>query len=579
MEASSINPADKLYQLTEDSFTRLNSLFPDDMVVSMTIAVCRTMDFYFALPKPDSEEQQRAAETFHDHLKMGFPVLLHHFYKNKNADYADALAPSDNYSEVLSDESLRLAGKLASVQQLVQHCKSDLLDISEITPNHFQVKHKHKDTAVEYLENMSLRHYYKSIYKQIAGPVLKQLRKKEAGVLLEMKPLVTRKFTHFITYGTTPEIDRYFDKMAYANLITSQLYDMFEGTAIFGGITYEKYIRVLQSLIGTGLKHLSYCGILIQRYPEMNFRNIACIWYNLEELIPQYADYLGYTENEIRQIFDCFTVSADNIDFHVTNQKSFSPIFIRVSPTHVMRSVYGSQHKPLMFLLRELKRRFLKDYDNNTDREKIFRQQLYNLIFQRSVFKNKLLTTDRGVIINIEGMRTDIDAAVYDTKTKNLALFQLKWQDLFAHDWKDRRNKLKEFKKAELWVEKMKKWSSTRTAKDILSALHLLKRIPNGAFDINNIYIFVLNRYNAHFTGFKPNEDAAWASWYLLQEVAETGKEKMKDPLQELHTNIKNNSPRNKSIFDYLEDYEIDLKTYKVSFSAIRPEESNAINP
>lgn len=572
MDIHSVSPADRLYKLTEASLAELQAVFPEDMAISIAIAICRAIDFYFALPLPDQEGQRKRAEIIHDRMKMGFPILLHKFYKSKNRDSASALNPSDISTEILSDNSLILAGKLSAIQQFVQHHWSGLLDISELSPNHFQVNHKYKDAAVEYLENMSLNHHYSTIYKKEAAPLLNQLRKKQANVLLEMKALVNKKFTHFITYGTTPEIDRYFDKLAYVNLITSQIYDMFEEISLFGGISYKKYISVLQSLIGTGLKHLTYCNILMQRYPDMNLRNIACIWHDLEELIPQYADHLGYAENEIRQIFDCFTVNADNIDFHVSNQKSFSPIFIQISSTHVMRSIYGSQHKPLMFLLRELKRRFPKDYDNNTDREKIFREQLYNLIFQRSAFKNKLLTIDRGVVINIEGMRTDIDAAIYDCKTKNLALFQLKWQDLFAHDWKDRRNKLKEFKKAEVWVEKMKNWSSTRTAKEIFSAFHILKRIPNGSFEINNIYIFVLNRYNAHFTGFEPNEDAAWASWYLLQEVAETDKKKMKDPLQELYKKIKYNSPRNKSIFDYLKDYEINLKTYKVSFSAIQPE-------
>lgn len=322
--------ADKLYKLTKDSLTKLEIVFPEEIAVTIAIAVCRAMDFYFALPLPDSEEQRNAAAELHDYMKTGFPALLQKFYKSKNTDSVSALNPSDNHTEILSDKSLILAGKLLVAQQLVQHHWSDLLDILEISPNHFLVKHKYKDTAVEYLENMSLHQYYTTIYKQVAIPILKQLKKKEAGVLLEMKTLVNRKFTHFITYGTTPEIDRYFDKSAFVNLITSQLYDMFEETAIFGGIAYKKYIRVLQSLIGTGLKHLTYCNILMQRYPDMNLRNIACIWYDLEELIPQYADYLGYTEDEIRQIFECFTVNAENIDFHITNQKSFSPSLSRL---------------------------------------------------------------------------------------------------------------------------------------------------------------------------------------------------------------------------------------------------------
>ncbi len=572
MDTVSVSPANKLYKLTEADLAELEVVFPEDMAVSIAIAICRAMDFYFALPLPDQEEQRKIAEIIHDHMKMGFPVLLQKFYKAKNTDDSSALNPSADYTEILSDKSLILAGKLSSVQQFVQYHWSGLLDISEISPNHFRVSHKYKDAALEYLENMSLRHHYSTIYKKEAVPLLSQLRKKQANVLLEMNLLVNKKFTHFITYGTTPEIDRYFDKLAYVNLITSQLYDMFEEASLFGGISYKKYISVLQSLIGTGLKHLTYCNILMQKNPDMNFRNIACIPYNLEELIPQYADHLGYTENEIRQIFDCFTVNANNVDFHVSNQKSFSPIFIQISPTHVMRSVYGSQHKPLMFLLRELKRRFPKDYDNNTNREKVFREQLYNLIFQRSIFKNKLLTIDRGIVINIEDMKTDIDAAIYDFKTKNLGLFQLKWQDLFAHDWKDRRNKLSEFKKAEKWVDKMNKWVSTRTPKEIFSSLHLLNRIPDKSCEINKVFVFVLNRYNAHFTGFIPKEDAAWASWYFFKEVAESDKQKFKDPIQEIYNKIKSESPLNQSIFESLEDFEIDIESYKVTISTSPPD-------
>lgn len=312
-------------------------------------------------------------------------------------------------------------------------------------------------------------------------------------------------------------------------------------------------------------EHRQFCYLLINRYPNINLRDILNIPYLIQDLIPQYADYLELEEKEVLQIFECLTVTPENIQYHLKEHKSFSPTFIKVSNTHVMRSVYGCLNKPILFLNNELKRRFPKDYHNNTNREKIFREQLYDLLKNKPAYKNRLVTINREVNINSGDIRTDIDAAIYDRKTKNLGLFQLKWQELFAHDLKDRRNRLTNFsQKAEEWVEKMRRWTSTTNSKEILSSLTILDKVVDGKAEINQVYLFVINRYNSSFTGFTPSDVAAWASWYHVLEVSHKIATNFNDPIKELYYKIKIDSPLNKSMGFELEEFELECKTFRI---------------
>jgi|GEM_PF-6805579 len=567
MADANFTPEEKISKVLENGFSKIENLFAHENSDVFTIDICRAIDFHAIreLSALEEKEEDKHSQDF-DYMKRGFPILLKSFYKSHNPRSGFPLQSSMPETDALADVTLIVAGKHSIAEQLVKQSQAQLLQFTEIAENEFAFKYITPNSGVEYIDNIHIASHFGKVKRSIA-PEFKKHLKKQPGIRQEMKELVFPDRKFFLKYDTTSQIDRFFSKMGRYQLVTTQICDVFDDKSIFGGIEYLKYIRVLQELIGMAFKHTEYCTCLIEKDPNTNFRNVICIPRIIEETIPDYAEYLGLKEWEVKQIFECLTVDADNIHHHIRDQKSFSPIFIRISKTHVMQSVFGSLNNPMLFLLRELARRYKRDYDNNTDREERFRNEFYTLISENSAFRNKLITVGREVVISVPGVKTDIDAIVFDRKARNLALVQLKWQMLFAHDLKERRNRLSEYRKAEEWVNKMKVWTSTRSSREILSALTILDKLPNKSMQLNKVFLFVVNRYNSSFTGFFPNTDAVWTSWYVIENILENLDSKLKNPIEDLDRMLRSLALHEINMHDSLDVFEMEVEGLKFVYS------------
>lgn len=158
------------------------------------------------------------------------------------------------------------------------------------------------------------------------------------------------------------------------------------------------------------------------------------------------------------------TINEANIVAHRTDDKEFSPPFIKVGKRFVLRSIKGCLRSSVYFLQSELKSRYPKDYFKwINERESFFRKQLYDLFDSERVVR-----IERNIEINSNKIRTDIDAVLFDKKTKSLGLFQLKWQDKYSSDLVARRSRISNFyPKAIEWVDKMDNWVSLNNSKEI----------------------------------------------------------------------------------------------------------------
>lgn len=557
-------PQQKLTKFIDAASKSLDVFFCSDKPILTAIDICRTIEFfqyfvYFGL------QNNQFRKVYY--LRHGYPFLLQKAYSISNTSVEFQYAPSVKKVEQIAESVLMTAGRLSVIRQIIEQSEKGLLELLPHSENVFEMRYLHKNSGVEQIENESLNSYFRRRYEAISRRMTEH-QKERVRLKRKMRYLVRCEKNNFIDYSTTLEIDRCFTEAGHLRMISTQLYDLFEDTATFGGIEYRKYVLVLQELIAGGLKHLEYCYILKDNCPEINLRNIVGSCYCIEDLILQYADYLKLSHDEVKQVFECLTVSNENIDCHIKDLQSFSPVFVQVSDTHVMRSVYGSNNKPFMFLQRELKRRYEIDYHKNCNREVFFRNELYTLIKSKSAFQNDILTVNESVWINEADIATDIDAVIFDKRTKQLGLFQLKWQEVFAHDLKDRRNRLAKFKKAEEWVEKVQKWVLQKDGRALLENLNIADKLSENAGNVSEVFIFVINRYNAHFTGFTPSDKAVWASWYLMMDVMQRISGKIKDPLKALHTQLKLNSPSQKSILNSAEGFTLNAGEFKIYYKA-----------
>jgi hypothetical protein len=195
-----------------------------------------------------------------------------------------------------------------------------------------------------------------------------------------------------------------------------------------------------------------------------------------------------------------------------------APPLIRLDKSRVVWSARGLLGEPLIFLVRELRRRHAQEYHNSAHlREGVFRQDLYRL------FGDKRFDLSPGpVVLKRSGQpRTDVDALIFDRKSGTLGVFELKAQDPFARSVEERQRQRDSFFHANHQVSAILEWVQRHGPDDLLNrfAERTAKR-----FRVQKVHVFVLGRYLAHFTaGPEPDRRAAWGSWPQVLQLVEQG--------------------------------------------------------
>lgn len=370
-----------------------------------------------------------------------------------------------------------------------------------------------------------------------------------------------------ISYETTPEIDEYYNQLGHYHVLRLQGYDDFDTKDKFGGIEYWKYVDMIELIAGTALMHVEACLELVKSNPKVDLMNILSYTYFKDKTIKQFSKYLEVSENEIEQIFSCLTLSKENFDYYLEYPATPPPMYFQVSENLTIRSVAGCLSNPFSLLNRELKRKYRSDYDKAVNqREDRFRKELFMFFPDKRIIK-----IPRGVNISSNGIRTDIDAVIFDSKTGTLGIFQLKWQDPFAKDMTERYSRMSNlFPKANEWVEKMKKWVTSNTSKTIINSLQINKYLKEK-IDIKDICCFVISRNQMNFTGMEIiDKTVAWSSWYQLIESQARFKTEFDDPIREMFVKIKSFSPERRLNMEELpqaEDLEVQIGKIKVIYN------------
>lgn len=542
------NAIEKLSDLVRKEKECIDQKIEQNNTPFLFIDLMKAIDYYWF----GEYENKNEFESF---IKFGFPYFLNQFYKtNKFHQPYIPLSSSTINSLSFCHYHLYMYGKCRFIERSIELAKNGEVILEEIDNENFKLSVSANST-VEYIENKSISEYFQIMRDYVLKEKINSQKAKESSItkLLSKEVRIWKK--DYIKYNSTPEIDEYYLSEGYIHLACSQLYDDFDESFTFGGITYKQILDVLQSVIGVALKHIDACLILCKKYPCIKLYNILSIPMIPEEMYSLYSNYLGINIDHIKRIFDLLIISENNIEEHLKEDKDFSPLFIKIGSRFVYRSIKGCLEAPILFLHNELKKQYPKDYFRwINERELIFRNQLYQLFDSERFVK-----VERNVELNTNGIRTDIDAVLFDKKTKTLGLFQLKWQDKYAADLKARKSRISNFyPKAKEWIEKMIKWEEIVDKKEILSSLNI------NDSNISNIYLFVIGRYNTHFSNQEIDERAAWGSWYHVVELTHKIKTDFDDPIRELFVKLKIDSPQNKDVKDEMEK---DSINYKVELS------------
>jgi hypothetical protein len=156
------------------------------------------------------------------------------------------------------------------------------------------------------------------------------------------------------------------------------------------------------------------------------------------------------------------------------------------------------------------------------------------------VFAERVPVYKPRLVYRVGDTATDIDAAILDRTTGELALFQLKWQDYFTNDVRKLRSKASNLaNELDNWADEVAQWTHHQTSAQILTTLRIRQ---NAKTEISKVHMFAISRINAksHGYGFGVNHsDLAVCNWpQFCRTRFENGP--AKSVFGELHKKLRN---------------------------------------
>lgn len=274
------------------------------------------------------------------------------------------------------------------------------------------------------------------------------------------------------------------------------------------GVTVGFYLDLIACLIGWALAEVDL-AVGTEERGTLSAASLPPIPRHEAAVIDALAATLAAEPPLVQRGLQALTLDRENAGYHGAAPDAPAPPLICLGDEELMWSLRGLQTEPILFLMRELKRRHGAAYHNSAHlREGVFRQDLYRLFADK-----RFVTSPGSVALKREGgdLRTDLDALIFDRKTGTLGVFELKAQDPFARTAEERIKQRDNFFHANRQVAALLHWLK---GNDATSLLARFDAATAKRFRVHRVHVFVLGRYLAHFAGGPaPDRRVAWGTW------------------------------------------------------------------
>jgi hypothetical protein len=398
--------------------------------------------------------------------------------------------------------------QLALASLALAQCASGHLQLQQRTPRNFVAWATSRRLSPEQRERADFDWWSAHMTRQVAPRLTALLGERERMRALlgpEGAPISTS--AGYI--AGDPAIERYYRQIGQAHVARFSCQHSYPADASIGGATFGQYTDILALLIGWLYREHDQCAPGDDSIPTPRDEGAV---------VAALARALDTDPAAIGPALQAFILDRDNAAYHSALPGQAAPPLIRLDGGRVVWSARGLLGEPLIFLARELRRRYAQEYHNSAHlREGVFRQDLYRLFGDRRF----ALSAGRVELKRSGEARTDLDALVFDRKTGTLGVFELKAQDPFARSVEERQRQRDNFFHANRQVSAILEWVQRHGPDDLLARFdeRTAKR-----FHVQKVYVFVLGRYLAHFTGGpEPDHRAAWGSWPQVLQVVGDG--------------------------------------------------------
>ena len=563
-EVKDSRPWDILMELKLREEERILSTLPGERRWGL-LELVRAIDYYFVyvLGLDDKRREEEIDSDRWDLYMHGQTKAVSLFVDHSSIQAGPSLTRSTPVHQGWADAVIQSCGRLSMCEMILNLHRYGSLELSMPSPRTIHATVRERELGIEPLEAEEFL-IFSDMATEIDQHIREQLLAIRPGVKALMGPLVSPWQEHFIQYDTIPEIDSYFHGQGH--LWSRAHYERGQGAfppqATFGGLPFELYQEAVVHVIGWALKHIAFCGLLLSSHKDLDIRNLLTVTTD-EALLRSYLSAgLDITESDALQVLDTLKLTPQNLHAHPSEPGTDIAPFLNINSSGVVYSIAGSLGSPLHFMLTELNRRYPKDWDRAVNgREEIFREELYHLFPTRRFAK-----AERPLILKHEGaVATDIDAAILDTSTGTLGLFQLKWQDPFGSSMRKRNSKMMNF------LDEANRWVSVVSS--ILShnprALdHLIGEGAGAIHDTERILLFVVGRHFSHFSGGVYRDSrAAWGTWPQMLRLFKESYDDS-DPITWLHKMLQEQSPSSRTPI-VSRCYEMQIGEYLIRYDPV----------
>lgn len=329
-----------------------------------------------------------------------------------------------------------------------------------------------------------------------------------------IKPLVRPWDTGrgvMVAYDARIEVDKHY--MAEALSLATQWCEAsgIHPAAMLSSITGADITGVGASLISLHSKHFGCVSVAKKMYDHVSVGQSLTIWGPRAELEEAASIMSGRPGRVVHSVLNALAMTSEQAKKLADHSTPLIPLLFDLGNGFILRPVSCLTRNP--FTAARTQHQWLDPgtvHAVAADREKWMREQLYSMFGGRRYicFPGNLKLRRGGAVL------TDIDAAVYDRRTGEVGIFQLKWQDYSTNDVRQLRSKAANLS-AELtdWSGKIMSWIEENGVSALDKSLRLKQKRREA---VTSVMLFAISRSSVRTQGYGIRTDApslAMAVW------------------------------------------------------------------
>lgn len=492
--------SERLNRLSEQELATFISLIekmPDGEVAVFTIEACRALDYWLVHGTFSDDPLQKLSEQDLSIVIRGWNPLMSSVLKRIGKCHGIPLLGSTHQTIHAATSELHRLGRhilLRKTAELVGRglaCGKSSSEQISIWLNYAG----DSDLFLDQIEEERLLEMSESM-KQGPSWLGTELESHKIPNLQQTLDAIVFRYETtrgtLVGYKSTPEIDDHYGAVVLDHVLRCRDKSGFHPEARINGISANDVTQVVHLLVSSRLKHLQLVAAGKRRWPDINYWMSLSVWKPKGEIVALLSGASGIDPIIVSIIVDLLTLKPDSVPDLSSDVDPVVPFFIKISDMYLLEPVGALFLNPFDVIQRI-------NADHKTRQALMEHREGVMLANVNGLFQGtRYDCVDAPVRLRREGrVLTDIDGAVLDRTTGDLALFQLKWQDFKGATTRQTISRAKNFVgQVQKWAEDTMAWISSNGTEKLLKSLRLRKP---PSIETVNVRLFVIGQMGARF--------------------------------------------------------------------------------